>query len=59
MTRPTDSSASTLAASAHTDQFARAHLPAGYGAPFEVRELELNDQGRMAPIESRTRGARF
>jgi hypothetical protein len=40
-------------------QFARAHVPAGYGAPFEVRQLELNDQGRMAPIESRTRGARF
>jgi hypothetical protein len=40
-------------------QFARAHLPAGYGAPFEVRQLELNDQGRMAPIESRARGVRF
>lgn len=40
-------------------QFARAHLPAGYGAPYEVRQLELNDQGRMAPIESRARGARF
>lgn len=40
-------------------QFARAHVPAGYGAPFELRQLELNDQGRMAPIESRTRGARF
>lgn len=40
-------------------QFARTHLPSGYGAPFEVRQLELNDQGRMAPIESRARGARF
>lgn len=40
-------------------QFARAHVPAGYGAPFEVRQLELNDQGRMAPIEARARGARF
>ena len=40
-------------------QFARAHLPSGYGAPFEVRQLELNDQGRMAPIEVRARGARF
>jgi len=40
-------------------QFARSHLPAGYGAPFEVRQLELNDQGRMAPIEARERGARF
>lgn len=40
-------------------QFARTHLPAGYGAPFEVRHLELNDQSRMAPIEVRTRGAHF
>lgn len=40
-------------------QFARAHVPTGYGAPFEVRQLELNDQGRMAPIEARERGARF
>ena len=40
-------------------QFGRAHVPAGYGAPFEVRQLELNDQGRIAPIESRARGARF
>jgi hypothetical protein len=39
--------------------FQRAHLPAGYGAPFEVRDLELNDQGRMAPLESRERGLRF
>ena len=39
--------------------FPRAHLPAGYGAPFEVRDLELNDQGRMAPLESRERGLRF
>ena len=40
-------------------KIARAHVPAGYGAPYEVRQLELNDQGRMAPIESRSRGARF
>lgn len=40
-------------------QFARAHVPAGYGAPYELRQLELNDQGRMAPIEVRSRGARF
>jgi len=40
-------------------QFARAHVPAGYGAPYEVRQLELNDQSRMAPLESRERGARF
>ncbi|MFZ2753736.1 MAG: DUF4785 domain-containing protein [Lysobacteraceae bacterium] len=36
-------------------QFDRAHLPQGYGAPFEVRELKLNDQSRMAPLESRER----
>jgi hypothetical protein len=36
-------------------QFDRAHLPLGYGAPFEVRQLELNDQSRMAPLESRER----
>lgn len=40
-------------------QFERAHVPAGYGAPFELRQLELNDQGRMAPIESHARAARF
>ncbi len=34
-------------------QFDRAHVPQGYGAPFEVRELKLNDQSRMAPLESR------
>lgn len=38
-----------------TLQFDRAHLPQGYGAPFEVRQLELNDQSRMAPLESRER----
>ena len=36
-------------------QFDRSHLPAGYGAPFEVRDLSLNDQSRMAPLESRAR----
>ena len=39
--------------------FDRQHLPAGYGAPFEVRQLELHDQTRMAPLEIRERGARF
>lgn len=38
-----------------TLQFDRAHMPQGYGAPFEVRQLELNDQSRMAPLESRER----
>lgn len=36
-------------------QFDHSHLPQGFGAPFEVRQLELNDQSRMAPLESRER----
>ncbi|MDE2407279.1 MAG: DUF4785 family protein [Xanthomonadaceae bacterium] len=39
--------------------FSKANLPAGYGAPFEVRQLELHDQSRMAPLEIRARGIRF
>ena len=39
--------------------FSRAHLPPGYSAPFEVKQLELHDQTRMAPLEIRARGARF
>ncbi len=39
-------------------QFDRSHLPAGYGAPFEVRQLELHDQSRMAPLESRESAGR-
>lgn len=39
--------------------FDRSHLPAGYGAPFEVRQLELHDQTRQVPLETRERGARF
>ncbi|GAB3384244.1 DUF4785 domain-containing protein [Lysobacter fragariae] len=39
--------------------FDRAHVPAGYGAPFEVRQLQLQDQTRMAPLETRERGGRF
>lgn len=38
--------------------FDRAHLPQGYGAPFELRDLELNDQSRLAPLEKRERAAR-
>lgn len=34
-------------------------LPSGYSAPFELRDLQLQDQGRMAPIESRAVAARF
>jgi hypothetical protein len=39
--------------------FEQAHLPAGYGAPFEVRQLELHDQTRMMPLEVRARALRF
>lgn len=34
-------------------------LPAGYAAPFELRDLQLQDQSRMAPIESRAVAVRF
>ncbi|MCF7751197.1 DUF4785 family protein [Bacillus subtilis subsp. subtilis] len=33
--------------------FADVALPRGYAAPFELRDLQLHDQSRMAPIESR------
>jgi hypothetical protein len=39
--------------------FDRQLLPAGYGAPFEVRQLELHDQTRLAPLEIRERAVRF
>lgn len=39
--------------------FDREHLPTGYGAPFEIRQLELNDQTRLALVESRSRAVRF
>lgn len=38
--------------------FDRTQLPKGYGAPFELRQVELNDQSRLAPIERRQRAAR-
>lgn len=38
--------------------FDRAQLPKGYGAPYELRGVELNDQTRLAPIERRARVAR-
>ncbi|OEY99416.1 MULTISPECIES: DUF4785 domain-containing protein [Stenotrophomonas] len=34
-------------------------LPGGYAAPFELRDLQLLDQGRMAPIETRAVAVRF
>ncbi|MEG2802793.1 DUF4785 domain-containing protein [Stenotrophomonas sp.] len=34
-------------------------LPRGYAAPFELRDLQLQDQGRMAPIESRAVAVTF
>ena len=33
--------------------FERANLPTGYGAPYEVRYLELKDQSRMGQLETR------
>jgi uncharacterized protein DUF4785/uncharacterized protein DUF4784 len=39
--------------------FDRSQVPAGYGAPYEVRQLELNDQSRLAPLETRGRAIRF
>lgn len=41
-----------------TLSFAGAGLPAGYGAPFELRQLELKDQGRMGTLETRELAAR-
>jgi hypothetical protein len=33
--------------------FDRGHVPTGYGAPFELRFLELKDQTRMGTLETR------
>jgi hypothetical protein len=34
------------------------HVPAGFGAPYELRQLELVDQARMATLETRAFAAR-
>lgn len=34
------------------------HLPPGYGAPFELRDLQLLDQGRLGTLETRARALR-
>lgn len=39
--------------------FDRAHVPGGYGAPYEIRFLELKDQTRMGTLETRERAARI
>nr|WP_313216893.1 DUF4785 domain-containing protein [Stenotrophomonas geniculata] len=39
--------------------FDQAALPAGFGAPYELRDLQLQDQSRMAPIESRALALKF
>lgn len=39
--------------------FDREHVPGSYGAPFEVRFLELKDQTRMGLLETRERAARI
>lgn len=38
--------------------FGAANLPMGYGAPFELRQLELKDQTRMGTLETRQRALR-
>jgi len=38
--------------------FDRSHVPLGYSAPFEMRNLELNDQTRMGKLETRELAAR-
>ena len=38
--------------------FDRSHVPMGYGAPFELRNVELNDQTRMGKLETRELAAR-
>lgn len=38
--------------------FDRGHVPAGYGAPFELRFLELKDQTRMGTLDTRELAAR-
>lgn len=37
--------------------FSKAHLPSGYGAPYELQQLELHDQNRMAPLKLRAHAA--
>ena len=39
--------------------FGQVPLPSGFGAPYELRDLRLQDQSRMAPIESRALALRF
>ena len=48
-------SAAWLEPGTHTLRLAydRAHVPAGFGAPYELRGLTLKDQGRMGLLESR------
>lgn len=38
--------------------FDRSHVPLGYRAPFELRNVELNDQTRMGKLETRELAAR-
>jgi hypothetical protein len=38
--------------------FDRRHVPLGYGAPYELRQLQLRDQARMGMLETRDRAAR-
>jgi hypothetical protein len=38
--------------------FDRSHVPLGYGAPYELRALQLKDQARMGVLETRELAAR-
>jgi hypothetical protein len=38
--------------------FDRTHVPLGYGAPYELRQLTLKDQARMGVLETREFAAR-
>jgi hypothetical protein len=38
--------------------FDRTHVPLGYGAPYELRQLQLKDQARMGMLETREFAAR-
>ena len=34
-------------------------MPSGLSAPYELRDLSLNDQARMGQLETRARAVRF
>jgi len=42
-----------------TLKFGNELVPAGVGAPFELRDVSLNDQSRLGQLETRSRALRF